>query len=167
MTSHLCIEVKEVDKQKSAQSLNLIKLNSSKRSMTILTHARHVTRYSLILHILTKISTHFTALLLIHLMRMPSTNTFIIFQMTLDSQFYYANVDNLMTNNDQCLIFHFKSDSCSQYKSRFVFANWWALAKNYNKTMTLDYGVSGHGKGLVDSMSSFWVKGLSEKVSSQ
>ena len=29
------------------------------------------------------ISTRFTALLLIHLMRMPSTNTFIIFQMTL------------------------------------------------------------------------------------
>ena len=27
--------------------------------------------------------THFTALLLVHLMRMPSTNTFIIFQMTL------------------------------------------------------------------------------------
>ena len=74
-----------------------------------------------------------------------------------DSQFSYA-VDELMTNNDQCLIFSFKSDNCSQqYKSRFVFANWRAL-KN-NKTIILYYGVSGHGKGLVDSMSSFRVKG--------
>ena len=65
-----------------------------------------------------------------------------------------------MTNNDQCLIFSFKSDNCSQqYKSRFVFANWRALAKKYNKTIILYYGVSGHGKGLVDSMSSFGVKG--------
>ena len=63
-----------------------------------------------------------------------------------------------MTNNDQCLIFSFKSDNCSQqYKSRFVFANWRAL-KN-NKTIILYYGVSGHGKGLVDSMSIFGVKG--------
>ena len=75
-----------------------------------------------------------------------------------DSQFSYANVDELVTNNDQCLIFSFKSDNCSQqYKSRFVFANWRAL-KN-NKTIILYYGVSGHGKGLVDSMSSFGVKG--------
>ena len=67
-----------------------------------------------------------------------------------------------MTNNDQCLIFSFKSDNCSQqYKSRFVFANWRAL-KN-NKTIILYYGVSGHGKGLVDSMSSFRVKGPLQK----
>ena len=76
-----------------------------------------------------------------------------------DSQFSYA-VDELMTNNDQCLIFSFKSDNCSQqYKSCFVFANWRALAKKYNKTIILYYGVSGHSKGLVDSMSSFLVKG--------
>ena len=36
MISHLCIKVKEVDMQKSAQNLNLIKLNSSVRTMTIL-----------------------------------------------------------------------------------------------------------------------------------
>ena len=77
-----------------------------------------------------------------------------------DSQFSYANVDELVTNNDQCLIFSFKSDNCSQqYKSCFVFANWRALAKKYNKTIILYYGVSGHSKGLVDSMSSFGVKG--------
>ena len=77
-----------------------------------------------------------------------------------DSQFSYANVDDLMTNNDQCLIFRFKSDNCSQqYKSSFVFASWRALAKKYNKIITLYYGVSGHDKGLADSMSSFGVKG--------
>ena len=48
-----------------------------------------------------------------------------------------------------------------------MFANWRALAKKYNKTIILYYGVSGHGKGLVDSMSSFGEKDLSEKVSSQ
>ena len=78
-----------------------------------------------------------------------------------DSQFSYA-VDELMTNNDQCLIFSFKSDNCSQqYKSRFVFANW--RASQYNKTIILYYGVSGHGKGLVDSMSNFRVKGPLQK----
>ena len=66
----------------------------------------------------------------------------------------------MTNNNDQCLIFSFKSDNCSQqYKSCFGFANWRALAKEYNKTIILYYGVSGHGKGLVDSMSSFRVKG--------
>ena len=40
-----------------------------------------------------------------------------------------------------------------------MFANWRALAKKYNKTIILYYGVSRHGKGLVDSMSSFGVKG--------
>ena len=77
-----------------------------------------------------------------------------------DSQFSFAIVDDLMRNNDQCLIFCIKSDNFSQqYKSCFVFANWRALAKKYNKTIILYYRVSGHGKGLVDSMSNFGVKG--------
>ena len=76
----------------------------------------------------------------------------------------YANVDDLMINNDQCLIFSFKFDNCTQqYKSPFVFANWKALAKKYNKTIILYYGVSGHGKGLVDSMSCFGIKGPLQK----
>ena len=40
-----------------------------------------------------------------------------------------------------------------------MFVNWRALAKKYNKTIVLYYGVSGCGKGLVDSVSSFGVKG--------
>ena len=81
-----------------------------------------------------------------------------------DSQFSYAIVDHLMTNNDQCLIFHFKSDNCSQqHKFCFVFANWGALVKKYNKTIILYYGVSGHSRGLVDSMNSLRVKGPLQK----
>ena len=59
-----------------------------------------------------------------------------------------------MTNNDQCLIFCFKS--VTAHNSR-------ALAKKYNKTIILYYGVSGHSKGLVDSMTSFGVKGPLQK----
>ena len=44
-----------------------------------------------------------------------------------------------------------------------MFANWRAFGKKCNKTIILYYGVSGHGKGLVDSMSSFGVKGLLRK----
>ena len=116
---------------------------------------------SLNLHILTKISTHFTAVA--HLLDEDAFNKYIYHfsnDTSHDSQFSCAIADDLMTNNDQCLIFRFKSDNCSQqYKSSFVFASWKALAKKYNKITTLYYGVSGHGKGLVDSMSSFGVKG--------
>ena len=87
--------------QKSAQSLNLMKLNSSVRSMTILTDARHVTRqpqsahfnkdqytlYCTVAHsfdedVFSKYIYHF------------SNDT------SHDSQFSHANVGNLMTNND-------------------------------------------------------------------
>ena len=58
------------------------------------------------------------------------------------------------------LIFCFKSGNCSQqYNACFVFANWRALVKKYKKTIILHYGVLGHSKGLVDSVSSFRVKG--------
>ena len=63
-------------------SLNLIKLNLSVRSMTILTHACNKLEPQSA-HFNKDQYTHFTTLLLVHLMRMPSTNTFIIFQMTL------------------------------------------------------------------------------------
>ena len=43
------------------------------------------------------------------------------------------------------------------FNFQFQIANW--RASKYNKTIILYYGVSGHGKGLVDSMSSFGVKG--------
>ena len=57
-------------------------------------------------------------------------------------------------------ILRFKSDNCStQYKSKYVFNFWSSLAKKLNKTIIVYYGVSGYGKGLVDAMSGFGVKG--------
>ena len=71
-----------------------------------------------------------------------------------------CNLHPNLSLNLHILIFRFKSDNCSQqYKFRFVFANWRVLAKKYIKTILLYCGVSGHGKWLVDSMSSFGVKG--------
>ena len=55
-------------------------------------------------------------------------------------------------------IIRFKSDNCStQYKSKHVFSFWSSLAKKLSRNVVY-YGVSGHGKGLVDAMSAFGVK---------
>ena len=75
-----------------------------------------------------------------------------------DSQFTLVIVSDLK-KNDESLIFHFKSDHCAQqYKSRYVFGNWKDLPQENNKTLIVYYVASWHGKGLVDSMSSFGVK---------
>ena len=51
----------------------------------------------------------------------------------------------------------FKSDNCSShYKSKFVFQAWKTLAVSLS--IIIYYGVKGHGKGLVDSMSGFGIK---------
>ena len=53
-----------------------------------------------------------------------------------------------------------RSDNCStQYKSCFTFAVMMQLAKKYGVTFTWFYGEPGHGRGLVDAMSSFGCKG--------
>ena len=60
------------------------------------------------LHILTKISTHFTAVA--HLFDEDAFNKYIYHfsnATSHDSEFSYANVDNLMTNNDQQIMFNF------------------------------------------------------------
>ena len=60
---------------------------------------------------------------------------------------------------DERQIIRFKSDNCAvQYKCLHVFPKWRLLAMSHNKTILVYYGVSGHGKGLVDAMSSFGVK---------
>ena len=57
------------------------------------------------------------------------------------------------------VIIRCKSDNCTcQYKSRKVFNFYQNLAKKLGKTIIVYYGVSGHGKGLVDAMSAFGVK---------
>ena len=53
----------------------------------------------------------------------------------------------------------FKMDNCSsQYKCRKVFPTYVKLASVTRKTVLVYFGVSGHGKGLVDAMSGFGVK---------
>ena len=77
---------------------------------------------------------------------------------TRDSQFTVAIVSDLIKIVES-LISRFKSDNCAQqYKSLSFSANWKDLAQENNKTLIVHYGISGHGKGLVDSMSSFGVQ---------
>lgn len=65
-------------------------------------------------------------------------------------------LDRFPSNAD---VLRFKSDNCStQYKSKYLFFKWRKLATEISKKILLYYGVSGHGKGLVDSMSAFRVK---------
>ena len=53
-----------------------------------------------------------------------------------------------------------KSDNCAvQYKCSWVFGEYLQMANKYNRKVLIYYGPSGHGKGLVDAMSAFGVKG--------
>ena len=74
---------------------------------------------------------------------------------------YTACVDDDIETNflgDQDIICK-KSDNCgTQYKSRKVFGHTRSKAKTSGKVCILYYGPSSHGRGLVDSMSSFGVK---------
>ena len=54
-----------------------------------------------------------------------------------------------------------KSDNASnQYKDLYAFASMHQLADKYNCTIIRIYGAAGHGKGLIDAMSSFGVKAI-------
>ena len=54
-----------------------------------------------------------------------------------------------------------KSDNAgSQYKDRYAFALYQQLANKYNVRIIRVYGAAGHGKGLIDAMSSFGVKSI-------
>ena len=56
-------------------------------------------------------------------------------------------------------VIQIKSDNCAvQYKCADAFGRWQQLSAAMNRTIILYYGTPGHGKGLVDSMSSFGVK---------
>lgn len=59
-----------------------------------------------------------------------------------------------------------KSDNCGvQYKCSSVFGEYNKMAVRTNRKVLIYYGASGHGKGLVDAMSAFGVKGpLLKKV---
>ena len=80
-------------------------------------------------------------------------------EMKHDSAFTSVVVHHLLEQDDPEII-RLKSDNCStQYKSKYVFKQWQLLAQKSEKIVLVYYGVSGHGKGLVDAMSAFRVKG--------
>ena len=54
-----------------------------------------------------------------------------------------------------------KSDNCpSQYKCKNVFPTYQKLCDEYDITMIRIYGAAGHGRGLIDAMSSFGCKAI-------
>ena len=65
---------------------------------------------------------------------------------------------------DSCILVS-RSDNCStRYKSRFVFAQLEELAKKYSIDIFWFYGTPGHGRGLIDAMSSFGCKAPIKKA---
>ena len=63
-----------------------------------------------------------------------------------------------MNHYDEQNIYRFKSDNSStQYKCLNIFP-FWRMAMTTGKPFIIYYGVSGHGKGLVDGTSSFGMK---------
>ena len=57
-----------------------------------------------------------------------------------------------------------KSDNApNQYKDKYAFAYYQDLANKYNVRIVRLYGAAGHGKGLIDAMSSFGVKSILRK----
>ena len=76
-----------------------------------------------------------------------------------DYAYTSAVVDHILSIDCVPEIIRFKSDNCvTQYKSKNVFNYWQSLSISQNRKVILYYGVAGHGKGLVDAMSSFGVK---------
>ena len=58
-----------------------------------------------------------------------------------------------------------KSDNAgNQYKDKYAFAYYQNLAGKYNVRIICLYGAAGHGKGLIDAMSSFGVKSILTKT---
>ena len=69
-------------------------------------------------------------------------------------------VDHILQLHNPSDTIRLKSDNCStQYKCKYVFNKWQELAKETSKTVVVYYSVSGQGKGLIDAMSGFRVKG--------
>ena len=51
----------------------------------------------------------------------------------------------------------------TQYKSKCSFESYSSLAKKYNVSIIRIYGAAGHGKGVIDAMSSFAVKSIMKR----
>ena len=76
-----------------------------------------------------------------------------------DISYTGAVFDHLFSLNPGLPIFRVKSDNCGeQFKCCYVFGFWQNFSSTNKIPVVLIYGIPGHGKGLVDSMSSFGVK---------
>ena len=74
-------------------------------------------------------------------------------------------IDELYDQHFDGVMFHTKTDNCPcQFKCLWTFVYWLYFARKHNIKVISYYGVAGHGKGLVDSMSSFGVKNLIRKA---
>ena len=66
--------------------------------------------------------------------------------------------DKLSIKNETIMI---KSDNPpTQQKNKYAFNSMQILSKNYNIKIIKIYGTAGHGKGLINAMSSFEVKSI-------
>ena len=84
---------------------------------------------------------------------------------THDAGFTSTVIDDLLSFYPESDVYRIKSDNCScQYKCKYIFQRYKLLASSTKKTFVVYYGVSGHGKGLVDAMSGFGVKNPIRKV---
>ena len=80
-------------------------------------------------------------------------------EMKHDSAFTSVVVYHILEQDDPEII-RLESDNCStQYKSKYVLKQWHLMAQKSEKVVLVYYGVSCHGKGLVDAMSAFRLKG--------
>ena len=76
-----------------------------------------------------------------------------------DVTFVRQVVEDLVDKYPEVEYFRIKSDNCAcQYKCKWIFGLFRSLAIKLEKVFIQYYGVPGHGKGLVDSMSGFGVK---------
>ena len=72
---------------------------------------------------------------------------------------------SILDKNNLPKIIRRKSDNCAtQYKSCNVFGEYQKIAKINDRKVIIYFGASGHGKGLVDAMSAFGVKGPLSKA---
>ena len=81
---------------------------------------------------------------------------------THDPTFVHLVLEDTFDNRsikDEAVII--KSDNApTQYKNRYAFSSMQLLANTYNAVIIRIYGAAGHGKGLIDVMSSFGVKAI-------
>ena len=86
-------------------------------------------------------------------------------ELTHNFAFTQSVVEHLIKIDPELEIIRIKSDNCStQYKSKNVFGKYKQLASEKGISVICYYGVSGHGKGLVDAMSGFGAKGPLRKA---